>query len=139
MEDLPGQIIPAEQYVRVLSSTRAPPFKQQPQNSHALRHNNKTRSTSTLPDSHDTRIKIILVARPLLTSPAQKLCRYKHDKVSARRCVRAAAVRILTDVRSHAVTRALDTGIGWHKQQFGDSQSVKTLFIFWPEGSSCLT
>lgn len=130
--------IPAQQYVRVLSSTCKSSIKQQPQNSRVLRHNNKTRSRSTIPTSHDTRIKISLVARPLLTSPAQKLCRYEHDKLSARRCIRAAAtaaVRILSEVRSHAVTRAMDTGISWHKQQFDDSQSLKTHFIFWPEGS----
>jgi hypothetical protein len=85
-----------------------------------------------------TRIKISPFARLLLASPAQKLCRYEHDKVSASRCVRAAAVRILTEVRSHAVTRALDTGISWNKQQFDDSQSVKTLFMIWPEGSEQL-
>lgn len=123
--------------------TRAP-FTQQPQNSHVLRHNNKIRSRFTIPTSHDTRIKISLVARPLLTSPAQKLCRYERDTLSARRRVScckgaaAAAVRILTEVWSHAVTRALDTGISWHKQQFDDSQPIKTLFVFWPLGSEQL-
>jgi hypothetical protein len=37
--------------------------------------------------SRDTRVKVILVARPLLTPAAQKLCRCEHSVLKSRTCI----------------------------------------------------
>jgi hypothetical protein len=60
------------------------PFKTQTNCNHVLRYRNEIRIRSTprvtlspkLP--RDTRVKVSLVARPLLTPVARKLCRYEH-------------------------------------------------------------
>jgi len=133
LEDIPSQTIPAEQYVQVLLSMY-------------LRCNLRTAMY------YDTTIKSETGPPflPPMTLELRSACllgrclRHLH-KIPAGTNVThcrpggggvgggagaAAAVRILTEVRSHVLTRALDTGISWHKQQFDDSQSVKTLFIF---------
>jgi hypothetical protein len=73
------------------------PFKTQPDN-HVRRYKNKiwSRSTPGLIDSPnfplDTRVKVIVVARPLLTTFAQKLCICKHGVFTSRTCVHSRAL-----------------------------------------------
>jgi hypothetical protein len=69
------------------------PCKTQPINNHERWYKNEIRSRSQprIIDSpylsRDTRVKIALLARPLLTPVARKLCRCKHGVSTSRTCL----------------------------------------------------
>jgi hypothetical protein len=69
------------------------PFKTLPNNNHVLRYKNKIISRSPRVILSNlflgTRVKVTLVARPLLTPVSQKLCRCKHCVFKSRTCVRS--------------------------------------------------
>lgn len=68
------------------------PFKMQPIIRHIIRHKMKWATglplCNRLSDlSCNTRVRVTLVARPLLTQVAQKLCIWKHGVMPSRTCV----------------------------------------------------
>jgi hypothetical protein len=74
--------------VCVCMHVQSVPFKNQPNNNHVLRYTKSEagppRVIHTLTLSHDTRVKVALVARPGLT---KKLFRSEHGVFTSRTCV----------------------------------------------------
>jgi hypothetical protein len=76
------------------------PFKTQPKNNHYYgKKLNKQQALPRVTDSPnlpcDIRVKVTLVARPLLTPVAQKLCGCEHGLFTSRTCVHS---RILLSI-----------------------------------------
>jgi hypothetical protein len=61
-------------------SLQSVPFKTQPNNNHIFGTKIKQEAGKLLTSPLDTRVKVTLVARPLLTPVAPKLCSRKHGE-----------------------------------------------------------
>jgi hypothetical protein len=81
----------------------------------------------------DTRVKVTLVARPLLTTAAQKLCRCEHSVFTSRTCVHSRTFPRI-DI-SFAVVREAFSNAYPDKELLNKTTIQRLVTKFWDTGS----